>query len=418
MSVYKTFSIYLGASFIERGLSFLILPVFTFYLAPSDFGMLSLLTSLFVFTMPVISLGTQSAISVAYFNHNKEDYAVYVSSTLLIPLLISVLLLVLLILFGNYFSQELSVPRIWLTIIPVFSFFSVISSTLLIDYQIKQEAFKYGIFSLSGSVINMSLSLVLVIILDMNYQGRLIGQYFSLLAFGLIALYILQKRKVLVGKLSREFLVDSLLFGLPIVPHVIGGMVINMSDRIFINQIQGKSELGIYNIGYVIGSAISMLCNAFATAIVPYSYDKFSKGDSSSKQRVVKVYWIYILSLGLIVFLISVTAPLIFKWFIDERFASGIVFVKWISLGFFFQGCYLLFANIIYYTKRTKVLFYWSFVNITVNIGLNYLLINRFGTIGAAYTLCISYFLFFISMAIISNNYYPLPWFYFLKKSS
>jgi O-antigen/teichoic acid export membrane protein len=29
-------------------------------------------------------------------------------------------------------------------------------------------------------------------------------------------------------------------------------MVINMSDKIFISQILGKDELGVYNMGYVI----------------------------------------------------------------------------------------------------------------------------------------------------------------------
>jgi O-antigen/teichoic acid export membrane protein len=416
MNIYKSFSIYLGASFIEKGLSFLILPIFTFYLAPSDFGMLSLLSSLFVFVLPVISLGTQSAISVAFFTQTKSDYSVYVSSTLLIPTIIAAALLLLTIVFGSVLSAWLGVPKIWLVAIPFFSLLSIFSSTLLIDYQIKQEAYKYGIFSLSSSSINMVLSLSLVILFGMNYEGRLIGQYISILAFGLLALYILRKRNVLTGRVAKAFLKDSLHFGLPIVPHVIGGIVINMSDRIFINQILGKSDLGIYNIGYVIGSAISMLCNAFATAIVPYSYEKFAKGDKLSKQSVVKVYWLYILALIFIVLSISIAAPLVFKWFIDKRFSGGVIFVKWISIGFFFQGCYLLFANIIYYTKRTKVLFYWSFVNIAVNLGLNYFLINKFGAIGAAYTLCISYLLFFLSMALISNMYYPLPWFYFLKK--
>lgn len=59
MNIYKSFSIYVLTSFIERGLAFFLLPVFTFYLSPYDYGILSLLTSLWVFTLPIVSLGTQ-----------------------------------------------------------------------------------------------------------------------------------------------------------------------------------------------------------------------------------------------------------------------------------------------------------------------------------------------------------------------
>lgn len=415
MNIYKSFSVYLGASFIERGLAFLILPVFTFYLAPNDFGMLSLLTTLFIFTLPVISLGTQSAISVAYFNEKKSDYSSYVSSTLIVPSALAISLLLLVIFFGGTFSDILGVPKVWLLVIPVFTLMSIITSTLLIDYQIKQEPFKYGLFSLSSSSVNMVLSISFVILLGMNYEGKLIGQYISILIFTIIALILLKKRGVLANKVSKKFIKDSLLFGLPIVPHVIGGMVINMSDKVFINQILGKTDLGIYNMGYVIGSSISMLCISFANAIVPFSYENFAKGDDLSKQKVVKVYWIYIISMIVIVLLLSFLSPYIFDWFINKRYNAGSIFVKWIAIGFFFQGCYLLFANIIYYTKKTKILFYWSFVNIIINLVLNYFLINKFGTIGAAYTLCISYFIFAASMAIFSRKLYPLPWFYFLK---
>jgi O-antigen/teichoic acid export membrane protein len=250
----------------------------------------------------------------------------------------------------------------------------------------------------------------------MNYQGRLLGQYFSILFFSIFAFILLKKRRVLTYKISKEFIKDALLFGLPIVPHVIGGMVINMSDKIFISHILGNSELGIYNMGYTIGATISMLSTSFANSIVPVSYSLFNKGDCFSKEKVVKIYWVFIISLAFIVFLISLLAPFIFDYFINQQFIKGVSYVKWISLGYFFHGCYLLFVNVIFYVKKTNILFYLSIMNIVVNLISNYLLINKYGAVGATFALCISYFVLFISTAIISNKLYSLPWFFFLKK--
>lgn len=416
MNIFKSFSVYLGATFLQRGISFLILPIFTFYLSPKDFGILSLITTLFVFVSPVITLGTTNAISIAYFKESKENYGIYVSSSLLIPLILSVCLLIFCVVFGNYFSLVLGVSKLWIITIPFFSFVSVINQVILIDYQVREESLKYGIFSISNSTLNIVLSLFLVIVLQMNYQGRLIGQYISLSVFSILAFIILRRKGILTHKISRKFIMDSLAFGLPIVPHVIGGMFINMSDKLFISHILGNDELGLYNMGYVIGSTISMLSTSFANSIVPISYDLFNKGDTISKERVAKIYWMFILVLALLVLLLSFLAPVIFDFFISDQFRKGVVYVKWIALGYFFQGCYLLFVNIIFYLKKTNILFYWSIINITINLILNYILINKFGTIGAAYAMCFSYFLFFIAISFISNKLYSLPWFYFLRK--
>jgi O-antigen/teichoic acid export membrane protein len=167
----------------------------------------------------------------------------------------------------------------------------VINQILLIDYQVKEEPFNFGVFSISNTALNIGLSLFLVIVLGMNYQGRLLGQYFSILFFSIFAFILLKKRRVLTYKISKEFIKDALLFGLPIVPHVIGGMVINMSDKIFISHILGNSELGIYNMGYTIGATISMLSTSFANSIVPVSYSLFNKGDCFSKEKVVKIFY-------------------------------------------------------------------------------------------------------------------------------
>lgn len=411
MNLFKSFSLYTIASFIERGIAFFLLPVFTFYLTTKDFGVLALITSIFSFTLPLINLGIQSAISVAYFNGNKENYPSYFSSSIFPPFITAFFLTVLLLIFKTPVGNYLGIPFIWILSLPFFCFLSFFNSLILIDYQIKNEPSKYVVFSLSSSTLNILISLLLVVIFNLGYPGRLIGQYLSITLFSIIAAYILyKKRKLLVRNVSWENTKNSLSFGLPLVPHVIGGIVMSMSDRLFIDHFWGKEQLGIYNIGYVIGSAISILCVAFANAIIPFSYELFSINTYEAKAKVVKVYWLFIGLLMVIVFCVWIFTPLVFEWFVDAKFSGGAKYVIWITLGYFFQGLYLLFANIIFYLKKTKVFFYLSFVNILINLGLNYFLIPIFGPIGAAYATCISFFVFFVTIAIYGNRIYPLPW--------
>ncbi|MNI20427.1 Polysaccharide biosynthesis protein [compost metagenome] len=412
MKLLKSFSLYTIASFIERGIAFFLLPVFTFYLVPKDFGILALLASISSFVLPLVTLGIQGAISVAYFKGEKENYSSYFTSSIIPPFFIAFFLTLVTAIFHTQIEHYFDVPAIWVLAIPISCFLSFFNSLLLIDYQIKDEAAKYITFSLSSSMLNVALSILLVIVFKYGYEGRFIGQYLSIAIFSVIALYImLKKRNLLTKKISSFNMKDSLMFGLPLVPHIFGCMVINMSDRMFIDHFYGKDVLGIYNIGYVIGSAISILCGAFANAIIPFSYELFTQNTHESKSKVVKVYFGFIGLMVVTVLSLWILTPFIFEWFVDAKFAEGSKYVIWITLGYFFQGMYLLFANIIFYLKKTKILFYMSFANVAINLGLNFLLVPKFGPIGAAITLAVSYLVFFSSIAIYCHSIYPLPWF-------
>lgn len=412
MNLFKSFSLYTIASFVERGIAFLLLPIFTFYLSTEDFGILALVTSVFSFTTPLINLGVQGAISVAYFNGSRVNYPSYFSSSIFPPLVITLFLIFLLLMFKSYVEDFFEIPFIWILSLPFFGFLSFFNSLVLVDYQIKNEASNYVIFSISSSTLNILISLFLVVSLGFSYQGRLIGQYSSITIFFIISIYILyNKRKLLVKNINWLNIKNSLTFGLPLVPHMIGGLVISMSDRLFIDHFWGKEQLGIYNVGHLIGSAISIIGVAFANAIIPFSYELFSINTLESKVKVVKVYWIFIVLLLFIVFCVWIFTPLVFKWFIDEKFVDGSKYVIWITLGYFFQGLYLLFANIIFYLKKTILFFYLSFGNILINLGLNYFLVPILGPIGSALSTFLSFFLFFVTVASFCNKVYPLPWF-------
>lgn len=411
MKLFKSFSLYTIASFTEAGIAFFLLPVFTFYLTTKDFGTLSLLTSIFSFTMPLIALGAQGAVSVAYFREDKANYPSYFSSAIFSPFISTLIIFSLVFVLGSFIESYLKISIYWIMCVPVFCLLSFFNNLVLVDFQIKKEPINYVVFSLSSSTINVLLSLLFVIVFKFGYAGRLLGQYFSIFLFSLIGTFILyKKRKILIKQINFKYVKDALWFGFPLIPHAIGGMVINMSDRLFIDHFYSKEQLGIYNIGYVIGSAISILSAGFAQVIVPFSYELFAKNTVASKIKVVKVYWLFIVLLAFVVFCVWLVTPLVFKWFIDPKFIEGSKYVIWITVGYFFQGLYLLFANIIFYLKKTKVLFYVSFLNVFVNLSLNYFLIPWLGPIGAAYATCISFFVFFVTVGGYCHRVYPLPW--------
>lgn len=416
MKFIKSFSIYTLSSFIDRGLAFFLLPLFTYYLMPSDYGTLSLITTLTLFLSPFITLGTAGAISVNYFKLDKKHYPSYFSATIIPSLAVSLFLFIVLMLGGgNLLGNYLDIPSFWLIIIPIGCLFEFIKNISLIDFQIKGQPLKYSSLSLFYSFFNIGLSLLFVVTWEMGYEGRLLGQYITGALIFTLLIFYLKKTGILTFKIKKEYIKDCLTFGLPLIPHMIGGIIINMSDRIFIDKLMGKEQLGIYNVGYTIGSIIMIINMAFSNTIVPYSFERFTKNDKKSLEEVVKMYWLFIVFLIVISLCIFLFLPIIFDNFINYRYAEGRKYVYWITMAYVFNGIYLLFTNLIFYLKKTKILLYVSFFNIIINLSLNYILISHFGTIGAAYATFITFVSFTLIIIYFSHKLFKLPWFYFFK---
>lgn len=129
--------------------------------------------------------------------------------------------------------------------------------------------------------------------------------------------------------------------------------------------------------------------------------------------QIVRVSYIIILGLLAILLFLTFAAPLFFKHLINVKYQEGIRYVFWVGLGYFFWGVYVVFAGYIYFFKKTKILGFLAIVNVVLNIALNYLLISKFGAIGAAYATCISFFVVMLIIMKFSTKFVQLPWFNF-----
>jgi O-antigen/teichoic acid export membrane protein len=163
---------------------------------------------------------------------------------------------------------------------------------------------------------------------------------------------------------------------------------------------------------------ILILVTAFSNFFSPFLYERLNKGTDAAKREIIKVSYIFIIVIFIALLLLTLVTPLIFSYFIDKDYSSGVKYVFWVGLGYFFWAFYAIFSGYIFYLKKTKVLGFVAIVNVVLNILFNFLFIKQFGAIGAAYATCLSYFIVAIIMGVLVNRLYPMPWLYFLKSNS
>ena len=113
----------------------------------------------------------------------------------------------------------------------------------------------------------------------------------------------------------------------------------------------------------------------------------------------------------LLLLLIILLTPMFFRYFIDLRYVEAVKYVFWVALGYCFWGGYMLFSGFIFFFKRNYILGWLSIFNVITNLILNYILINAYGAIGAAYATALSFLLIMLMVMYITHRFMPLPWF-------
>ncbi len=411
MKLIKSLSVYTTTNILNSGISFFLLPIFTFYLSPKDYGILSMFNITVSLLLPVIGIAVYSAISIEYFKLEKKEFPIYVSSSLINPIISFVILSLLFWLFSDVIHELTKIPHLWIPFVPLLAFLQIIPKVILSIFQVMKKPFRYAYFNLGSALMNVSMGLILVVGLKLNWEGRGYSLFLTYFVFTCIGLFILGRLGFLTPFRNKAFQKDALNYGVPLIPHLMGAFVIDYSDRFFIAQMIDIEAVGIYNIGYQIGFIIAILQASIVQAYQPFLFENLKIGSEDKKYEIVKYSYFLMAALLFFAILLILAAPIIFKYLIHEKFNDGLVYVFWIVLGYFFLGVYKMVVGFIFFKKKTKTLTILSILTISLNLILNYFLILNYGAIGAAYATTLSYLIVLILCFFISNLYFPMPWF-------
>lgn len=406
-------SIYLIVSVISAGINFFLLPVLSHHLLPADYAIISLVNTYVLLLMPVVSLLSYGVLGVEYYKmKDKKEYARLFSSTLFVPVIPTLLLLLVLLSGFRSLSVIMELPATgWLYVyMAVFCFVLNVVEVANLYLVTAKKAKLFAIFNLSKVVLEALLTLYFVVYLKNGWEGRIHSWLIVSVLFSIISFLIFYKEELLSLRISRKYIWFAITFGTPLIAHTIGKFIVNQSDRLFIAKMITMEEAGIYNVGYTIGAMIMILITALANYYSPVVMENLHKQEEGGLVKIVKANYQFLVIMLLGFVALNLASPFIFTWLISSNYGSATPYVFWISLGYLFWGGYMLFAPVIYYRHKTKFLGYLSIINVVLNIALNFALIPIWGGIGAAIATLISFLILFIIITAKSNSLIRLPW--------
>ena len=412
MNYLRSFSIFTFVGFFGAGINFLLMPILSHYLSPTDYGLLALINTYVTILIPLVSFVAYGYITVEYFQLNdKNDFASLFSSVAFIPIIPTTILFLCGFFGYQYFSEALELPangKWWAMSMFLIATLSVYSETLS-SYQIiiKDSKF-YAVYNISRVLVEVSLTLIFVVYMGMGWKGRILSWLLTSIVFLGLAFIYFHKKHLLTWQIKWKYIWAGVLFGAPLILHTLGKFVVNQSDRLFIAKMVSLNEAGIYSVGYTIGTIMLIGATALSNVAAPFVMERLKQLDTESEKQIRRFTLLGIAVLVGILMVLNLLSPFLFKYFIDDRYIKGNQYVFWVSLGYLFWGIYMFFCVYIYYYKKTKYLIYLAFVNILTNITFNYFFICKFGGIGAAYATALSFFINLILMLVKVAR--MLPW--------
>ena len=412
--LFQQSGFYLVGQTLQRAISFLLLPVWTIYLAPSDYGIMGTLAAYSGVLYVLLMFGINGAVTRHYFDFKNDHEAQrrYVSSNFVFLAVVSGTILTILILFGRplwvHFSSG-SIPFQPYVILTLLTCYGGLLYRLPYSlFQAQQKAHKCIAFDLGSFILYSAISLTLVIGWKMGVYGAVLGGCIAQTLITLIITGMLLK-EWFVPKLEWRHVSSSLAFGLPIVPHLLSGWALNFVGRVMLERMAPLDEVGRYTLGCNLGMVLLLIITSINEAFQPY-YFNLRTSSPDWQQKIMRIVLFYVAGIGLVALVGSLFAGELVHLLTPPRYHASARYVPPVLLGYLMVGFYYFVASPVFFLKKTFLLPFITGAAAVLNIGMNYFLIPKYGAIAAAWTTCICYFFMVVVYYLIVQRLDPFPY--------
>ena len=399
---------YLPAQIIPALVGIISIPIITRLFSPEEYGNYVLVMSTVILFSTIVGWLSMSIIRFypAYERDNKlnEFYNSIIKLTIVSILILSLAFSIVL-LFTKPYIKTILYSLIWVGILVFIfiSFFNVLQHFLRAKRQINY----YSSFIIWKSITSIIFGILLVIIFHFSINGLLWGSIISLL----IIIPFLWKKAVDKIPLNWKEISITLTkemakYSFPLVLGNLAAWVLSLSDRYILEFFRGSQEVGIYSASYAISEkSIMLLATLFMLASGPISINIWEKeGKKKSQEFVSKLTRYYLIICFPAMIGLSVLARPVIRILTAPEYYEGYRIIPLVSLGAFFLGLQQRFqAGPIFY-KKTNFIMYSIIASGLMNLGLNFLLVPKYGHVAAAITTLVSYVFLLLLMIVISRK--------------
>jgi O-antigen/teichoic acid export membrane protein len=398
---------YTASSVISKLIAVALLPLYTQYLSPEDYGAAEVLIVAVIAASIVIRLGVIEALLRFYYERSEDAEQVVKTGFASLFWTTTVGLAIALPL-AEPISQLLldrsdpGLVRIATFGLWVFTMYEF----LLALFRLDERARAFLVFTVSNVLVTIPVTVWLVVFEDEGARGLLLGQYATGAVF-LAGLLLVQRRRL---ALVPEFplLRRMTRFGLPTMPAELSLYSLNFIDRLMLVRLAGLADAGLYSLSVKFAQAVNVLVKGFQLAWPPLAYS-IQDDDEARRAYALIVTWF----VAVCTFFVT-GMWLLSRWIVRllaaPEFFESFEAIGLVASGVMLYALYLVLVVVLGRTGRTEFNFPATAAGTAANIGLNLILIPELGIVGAGVSLVASYAVVLVLMYVFTQRLFAVPY--------
>lgn len=392
-------------------IGFLLIPIYTRYLTPEDYGIVELATSLSAFLIIFMRLGIPGAVTRFYYDYSEGKGLQNYLTTIFIFLIIIGFFIGLGILMIGYFWSDSLIKGL-----PYYPFYFLIVATAFLSantdlqrrlIQVREQSKYAAVLSTVTALVGIVSAIILVVVFEMGALGMVWASTISAIVFFIQAQYYLKKD--LSGTFSKKLLLGSSKYALGIFPsHVVNNFAPLLS-KVLLSNLGSLGAVGLLGIALRFVAPLSILQGAFHNAYLPIYYSIRKSNDEKGYielGKVIKEIWL----IACFLFIGSALAfPVLIKLLTPIAYHSSAYLVPFLAIGFLFKIVYTLYGQEIFYSKKTFWVPIMSISAVVVNLTIVFLTVKKLGALGVALGMISSFFVVMIWGVVLSLKMVKIP---------
>lgn len=402
--------IYGLSTVLVRLLNFILMPFYTHYLLPQEYGIVATIYSYVAFFNIIYGYG----LNQGYMRHFDQKNSL--SSSFNVVFYTSLILSAIIWFFSGWFAYVSAIGKENYKLVQYASIILCLDAITLIpfaDLRIKHRPFKFVFIRAISITINVLLNVVFLAYMDVGIKGVFIA---NIISSAISVIMLSSYFECLFEKIDFSMLKKIFNYSLPFLPAGLSIMIVQVMDRPILLKLSDASSAGIYQANYRLAIVMSMIVTMFDQAWRPFVIERAKDPNASAIfSKIFKYFSFFCASIWLFFSLFIkdiVSIEINSKPIVAYTYHSGLFLVPIIMGAYFFNGIYVNFLAPVMISKKTKAIMYVCFIGAAVNLFLNFSFIPSYGIKAAAWSVLASYALMSLFLRLFTRKDYSISYEY------
>jgi len=382
--------LYTFSQMLVKAMGFLLLPLYTLYLSPEDYGIVNLANSFLQVSIFIVAFSLNSGIVRFYvdYKENPNKLRRFLGTVILFVSIASIIFTLLGFGFNNllislFFKDISFFPYVFIVLLTI-SFLTIhdIHQKII---QAMQQGRKLTLINLSVFFLKVILNVIFIVILKLGAVGMLLAQLIVHIGYIFFMVYDLKKNRLFSFCIDLRMLWDALKYSIPLLPHNLSTRIASFASRVFMNIGHSIATVGLYSISFQFGTVIDTVQSSVNRAFRPWFFEMMKNEDEESKKEVLTLSSLLLTLYSFVYVVIGLFSQEAILIMTTKNYVMAWTAVPILVIAFSVKSIYYFYVNILFYYKTAaRRIFISTLAGSFSDIILAFLLIPILGMYGAA----------------------------------